>query len=433
MDELLACLDADTRQLAVRQLYALTDTEVTTAVDRIQTFVGRLVAVQAGLAREADARGIVRAAGSANPSVWLRDRVHISISEAHKITALGALLDGRPDVVAAVIDGAATTEQALTVGRTLAELPPECAPAVVDDVVAALLGHAARLDPACLGKLGDRVLHHVAPDLADEVLRRRLERDERQAARDRALTLSPDGRGRTRLYGVLDTEAAATVRAAIEPLMKPVPSDVAGQNLRTPAARRCDALVEVCRLALRTGELPADGGQPPQLNVTIDYTALAAAVHSGHAYGSGSTGGFATGTLDTGEHVSATVIRRMACEARIVPVMLAGASIPIDIGRARRLYTGAARLAVILRDHGCAFPGCDRPPKWCDVHHVRSWIDGGDTDRDNGVTLCGHHHRLIHQSPWTIVIDADQRPSFIPPADIDPAQIPRRNPYHQRT
>ncbi len=438
VNELLACLEGDTRTLSERRPYGLTDAQLTTALDATQTFIGRLLAVQATLAREADTRGIVRAAGSTNASTWLRDRLHISIAEAHKITAFGALLDTRPDIAAAVAEGTATAEQALAIGRTLAELPTECDPAVADAVVAALLGHARNLDPAYLRQLGDRVLHHVAPDLADELLRRRLERDERQAARDRTLSLTPDGNGRVRLYGILDNEAAATVRSALEPLMKPVPNGPAGPDLRTPAARRADALLEVCRLALRTGELPADGGQPAQLNVTIDYTALASAVRDGNAYSSAGCAGangiaYATGILDTGEYLSATVVRRMACDAGILPVVLGGAGIPIDVGRMRRLYTGAARAAVLLRDHGCAFPGCDRPPKWCDIHHIRSWIDGGPTDRDNGVALCGHHHRLIHNDAWTVILDEDRRPTFIPPANIDSGQAPRRNPYHLRT
>jgi hypothetical protein len=125
-------------------------------------------------------------------------------------------------------------------------------------------------------------------------------------------------------------------------------------------------------------------------------------------------------------------VRRIACDAGILPIILGGASVPIDIGRARRPYTGAARTAVLLRDRGCAFPGCDRPPRWTQIHHIVHWADGGPTDRDNGVAMCSHHHRLIHHSDWTIRLGPDRRPEFIPPAHIDPQQQPRRNPYHRR-
>jgi hypothetical protein len=87
---------------------------------------------------------------------------------------------------------------------------------------------------------------------------------------------------------------------------------------------------------------------------------------------------------------------------------------------------------VILRDGGCAFPGCDRPGRWCHIHHIEFWANGGRTDRDNGLTLCGHHHHVIHREEWTVRMGADRRPEFFPPAYIDPERRPRRNPYHMR-
>ena len=139
-----------------------------------------------------------------------------------------------------------------------------------------------------------------------------------------------------------------------------------------------------------------------------------------------------SGSLDTGALLSPAVTRRIACDAGILPVILNGSGVPIDVGRARRPFTGAARTAVLLRDGGCAFPGCDRPPRWCDVHHIIFWTRGGPTDRDNGVALCGHHHRIIHSEAWNVRIDCDGRPEFIPPPHIDPERRPRRNPYHDR-
>ncbi|HZD96997.1 MAG TPA: HNH endonuclease signature motif containing protein [Micromonosporaceae bacterium] len=87
---------------------------------------------------------------------------------------------------------------------------------------------------------------------------------------------------------------------------------------------------------------------------------------------------------------------------------------------------------MLLRDGGCAFPGCERPPRHTDIHHIQPWQHGGPTNQDNAVALCRHHHQLIHHSDWTIRIGPDHRPDFIPPTHIDPTQTPRRNPYHQR-
>ena len=104
----------------------------------------------------------------------------------------------------------------------------------------------------------------------------------------------------------------------------------------------------------------------------------------------------------------------------------------LDYGRSRRLITGALRRALVLRDGGCAFPGCDRPARWCDGHHVIAWQDGGSTCLENSVLLCGFHHRVIHRRRWSVRIAADGHPEFIPPAYLDPTRTPRRNIYHRR-
>ncbi|WP_370469228.1 HNH endonuclease signature motif containing protein [Micromonospora profundi] len=105
----------------------------------------------------------------------------------------------------------------------------------------------------------------------------------------------------------------------------------------------------------------------------------------------------------------------------------------MDLGRQRRLITGPLRRALVLRDRGCAFPGCDRPPRWCDAHHIHHWADGGPTTLTNAVLLCGHHHRHLHHTDWNVRLTADGHPEFIPPTWLDPTHIPRRNHYHRRT
>jgi hypothetical protein len=153
------------------------------------------------------------------------------------------------------------------------------------------------------------------------------------------------------------------VRAALHPLCQPLPADD-----RTPAQRRADALTEICRLALRTGQLPDDGGEPPQLAVTVAYQPL--------------THTLTTATTDTGERLSPASARRLACDARILPAILGTTSQILDTGHTRRLATGPLRRALHLRDHGCAFPDCDRPPRWTDAHHLTPWSAGGATRLD---------------------------------------------------
>jgi hypothetical protein len=87
------------------------------------------------------------------------------------------------------------------------------------------------------------------------------------------------------------------------------------------------------------------------------------------------------------------------------------------------------RRALIARDKGCAFPGCDRPPGWCAAHHILHWVDGGHTALCNLVLLCDHHHGVAHAEEWHITI-INGHPHFTPPRWIDPQQKPIRNTMH---
>ena len=109
--------------------------------------------------------------------------------------------------------------------------------------------------------------------------------------------------------------------------------------------------------------------------------------------------------------------------------MLGAHGEPLDVGRAAATATAAIRRALEVRDRGCAFPGCDRPPGWADAHHIVHWADGGQTSIDNLVLLCGAHHRVIHHDDWTVRIAANGLPEFLPPRWIDPTQTPRAKPW----
>jgi hypothetical protein len=322
--------------------------------------------------------------------------------------------DGPAAVRDAVAAGAVSVEQARVIARTVQTVGQEAGSAAADKAVGMLLDWAGDYDPDGLRKLSHRILEQVAPQVAEDAQRRALEAAEKRAQRDRYLNLSGQDEGRLRLSGLLDVETGALLRTVLDPLTRPH-----GHNDdRNPGQRRHDALAEVCRLAVRTGELPDTGGDPTQLVVTASYDVLA--------------GQLAAGSLDTGEPVSAAAVRRLACDAGILPAVLGGAGQILDVGRQRRLFTGPVRRALVLRDGGCAFPECDRPPRWCAGHHVQHWSAGGSTSVDNGVLLCGRHHRVVHHDGWQVHIAADGRPEFTPPAWIDPKQLPRRSTYHPR-
>ena len=122
----------------------------------------------------------------------------------------------------------------------------------------------------------------------------------------------------------------------------------------------------------------------------------------------------------------------LACDAAVIPIVLGGQGQPLDVGRAKRTPTAAIRKAVHTRDNGCAFPGCDRTPPWCDYHHVKEWArHHGTTSVNNLVMLCRRHHRLCHHSDWLIRI-RDGTPEFIPPKWVDSFQTLRRSPRFER-
>ncbi|WP_410810112.1 DUF222 domain-containing protein [Micromonospora sp. 067-2] len=397
-------------------VWAMSDADLVAVIDASHRLQQRLAAVHLTAVRELDGRGTAVAHGASSTVVWLRERLRLTGSAARRLVDLAALLDtGAPDVRHALANGSITVEQTQVIADTVDTVHAVAGPEAADKAVGMLIDWAGQFDPTLLRKLGSRILEHVAPEVADAAARAALEAAARRAARDRHVTISEQSDGRLRLTGSLDTEAAAVLRAAIDPLTTPTGPD----DTRTAGQRRHDALADVCRLALRTGELPEHGGDPAQVVVTTDYDALLQQLDAG--------------ALDTGLQLTPEAVRRLACDAAILPAVLDGAAQVLDVGRQRRLFTGPLRRALVLRDRGCAFPGCDRPPRWCDAHHIRHWVDGGPTSLANAVLLCGHHHRHLHHGDWIVRLAGDGQPEFVPPAWLDPDQLPRRNHYHQRT
>ena len=124
--------------------------------------------------------------------------------------------------------------------------------------------------------------------------------------------------------------------------------------------------------------------------------------------------------MDDGTTIPAEDVRRLACDATVIPAVLGSGSQPLDIGRATRVVPAGMRRALILRDSHCAFPGCETPARWCHAHHITYWSQLGPTALGNLVLLCGRHHRLIHHSDWDVTMGADGRPVFHPPPWLHP-------------
>ena len=234
---------------------------------------------------------------------------------------------------------------------------------------------------------------------------------DRAAHLGRYLAITEDGAGGVRLRGRGTVEDAATLRAALLPLTKPAPParrrrpGLWGrcEDVRDHGARMWDAMVQTCEHALshrpapRRPRRPAPGRghhHPRRPQGPIDWSPV----------------------TDDGIELSPATIRRLACDADIIPVVLGTRSEVLDVGRAHRLVTPALWRALVCRDRHCAFPGCTRPPVMGHAHHIRHWADGGPTALDNLVLLCGHHHRTIHHTPWQVRLNPDDgRPEFLPP------------------
>ena len=105
-------------------------------------------------------------------------------------------------------------------------------------------------------------------------------------------------------------------------------------------------------------------------------------------------------------------LRRLACEAGIIPAVLGTSSQPLDLGRTARLYSKAQRIALGLRDGGCTAKGCETSASGCHAHHDDPWSRLGLTDLTNGRLLCPRHHRLAHDSRYAMTIHADNKVTF---------------------
>jgi hypothetical protein len=391
----------------------LNDDELLRALDAINAAAQLLRTAEAHVVGEIDARRLPVTAHATSTSTWLRDHLRMDVFAARALVQQAHALHRRPALEEALTSGAVTADQAAVIAEAIQELPEELEVASVDKAEAILVDWAAELEPRQLRKHAARILDHVAPEMAAAVSAEALERQRERAWQTRSLKIYPIPYGRVRFNGVLDVESAAVVRAALDPLCAPRPEAPQGYD-----QRRADALVEVCKLALRTRELPSDGGERPQVTVTIPFDPLTR-----------SLGG---GTLDTDDPVTPEQARRLACDAQITPVVLGGEGQILDVGRSRRLISGSLHKALVARDGGCAFPGCDRPARWCESHHIVPWHQGGRTSLDNAVLVCGHHHRLLHHSRWRVRLGPDRRPEFIPPPYVDRRRRPRRNIYHMR-
>lgn len=179
-----------------------------------------------------------------------------------------------------------------------------------------------------------------------------------------------------------------------------------------------DTITDLLRIAVATSATSATaaraliGTRQPAVRVLVTEDALATRTGVGHIEGIATP-------------ISVATIERIACTAGTIKVTFDQHANGIDLGREQRLFTARQRIILAARDGGCRMPGCDRPPGWCEAHHIDHWKrDGGPTNLDRGILLCRHHHMLVHNNGWEVSHDGSEY-WLTPPATIDVEQKPR--------
>jgi hypothetical protein len=202
--------------------------------------------------------------------------------------------------------------------------------------------------------------------------------------RPQALHLSRTLNDRWRTDGTLNPETGALLATALRLAQS---DDTDGQPARSPATRRADALGDICRHFLDHQQHRRGGRHRPHLNLVLDL----------ERYLTHPTAG---ATTPDGSRLDRATVDRLLCDSALHRVLTAGRSTILDYGTATRTIPAPLFNALVIRDRHCRFPGCDRPPNWCEGHHVSFWDNGGPTRLDNLALLCSRHHHLLHRPGW---------------------------------
>jgi hypothetical protein len=337
--------------------------------------------------------------GAVSTQAWLRQRLDRGDASAHLRAA--SALERLPELAQAYTAGQIGLSQVDAAASVLPDMDPQALAAGAGKLLAE---QATVHPPAVFARAAQRIRDHFHPAAADTRARRLSE--------GRWLSVARTFQGCVAVQGVLDPDGGKLLLATLGALTPPPATD----DGRSAGTRRAEALLDLCRLAGST--LPVAGGDKPRVVVTLDWATLAGQptplTRPDERW--------AGATLGSGTPVSAETARRLACDATILPAVLGTAGEPLDLGRSTRMPSPALRRALVLRDGGCRFPGCDRPPEWSDAHHITPWAAGGPTNLANLILLCRHHHGLVHEGGWRIQLDVS--------TNTLTARTPNGRPHH---
>ena len=307
---------------------------------------------------------------------WLRHNCRMTQQAASDRVRVGEKLAAMPKSEDAFYAGQVGFQHLVVMARTAAAVGGG-----FDET--ALLPLALKHSPGKFHHMSMRYRHTVQP--------KEVAADQRDMADLNCLSLSTAEDGSLFLYGRFDTITGAAIRSTLEPLAKPMGI----HDYRDRDKRMADAFFEVVTRNTKV-----------HMQITSSVETLLGLL--------GAPGAESEFSLP----ISTKSVERWACDSTLSRVLLQD-SIPIDVGRGNRVIKGAKRRALIARDQHCQWPGCERPASWCDGHHLHHWIDGGSTNLENMILLCGRHHRMVHEGDWQIVKTEDDEllpiaPNYFP-------------------
>ncbi len=313
--------------------------------------------------------------------------------------------------------------------------------AVADAITTGLGSPDAGVNESTLDAAAGELLERVAGLDADRAAREaRAARDEidakgvparEEARRDqRSLRIGRRADGMGFAHWVLDPETFAVVSEVYDRITSPrrggpqfvdaddlERSQLVADDSRTTEQLASDAFTDLLRVGVAADNSLVLGDGP--VGVRMIVAARALATREGAAWFEGSDAA-----------VSVATAERIACATGTVAITIDSDGQPLALGRERRLFSRAQRIALAARDGGCRWPGCERPPSWCEAHHIEHWQrDGGRTDVADGVLLCRHHHELAHNAGWEISRDGAQYVLWPPRADSSapPREMPTKS------
>jgi hypothetical protein len=420
MDSALSRVQDAMDVLAAVELTSATDEQVLEFWRGLEAVRRRLEPVDHAVIAQVNQRSLAFTHGCRSTAVLARQVLRIRPAEATARVRAAENLGPRvavngerlepiyPTVAAAQAQGAISAAHARVVVDAVAALPAEVAVTHDRAVEQWLTDQAREWDPDQLAKHARDVVNALDPD---GTLREGKERDR---TRNLRLTNRPDGSAH--LEADLTAECAERLRVLLAALAKPAPAADGSRDPRTPGQRRHDAFHDLLKLVQRAGECPTANGVTATIVLHMDAEAYA----TGHG----------TATTGFGYTIPAAVAKRWAgLEARVIGVLMSRMKQIIAYSSTHRIFTEQQRLALIARDKGCSFPGCDAPPQYCEAHQVTEYRESRRTSVDDAALLCGYHHDHFEAMGWRVAI-TDGLPTWTPPRWIDPDQRPVRNRMH---